>query len=220
MRDGGDWVRWRWHFARWFEGDSVDSRMSDDRTDISLHEVACRIAGTKLAAGLRDDEIAAIEGRFGFVFPLDLRAFLQGALPCGSRWPAWREAIGDAAAAGAIARQFAWPLDGMLFDVEENDFWDPAWGQRPATVDARRQVVSDAVRAAPVLIPVYAHRYMPAEPVASGNPVLSVYQTDIIVYGSNLRAYLFAESDSFARSMQTNVREIRCWTRWMHADWV
>ena len=43
------------------------------------------------------------------------------------------------------------------------------------------------------MIPVFAHRYLPASPWASGNPVFSIYQTDIIYYGLNLPSYLFAE---------------------------
>ncbi|MCP4084980.1 MAG: hypothetical protein GY745_08005 [Actinomycetia bacterium] len=43
---------------------------------------------------------------------------------------------------------------------------------------------------APMLIPVYAHRYLPSEPCRSGNPVLSVMQTDVIYYGQNLVEYV------------------------------
>jgi hypothetical protein len=43
------------------------------------------------------------------------------------------------------------------------------------------------------LIPVYAHRYVSAEPHGDGNAVLSVYQTDIICYGADLPSYFVAE---------------------------
>jgi len=46
-----------------------------------------------------------------------------------------------------------------------------------------------------VPIPVYSHRYLPSEPKATGNPVLSVHQTDIIYYGNDLASY-------FSRSMK------------------
>jgi hypothetical protein len=65
----------------------------------------------------------------------------------------------------------------------------------PALVDAvavaRRQVT-----AAPRLIPIYGHRYLPALPATAGNPVLSVYQTDVIYYASDLRAYIAREFGS------------------------
>jgi hypothetical protein len=49
------------------------------------------------------------------------------------------------------------------------------------------------VAAAPGLIPVFGHRYLLARPCVVGNPVLSVYQSDIIVYGEDLRGYLLIE---------------------------
>ncbi|GHO60945.1 hypothetical protein KSB_94200 [Ktedonobacter robiniae] len=41
--------------------------------------------------------------------------------------------------------------------------------------------------------PFYSHRYLLAEPCAAGNPVLSIYQSDIIVYSVDLRDYLLTE---------------------------
>jgi hypothetical protein len=51
----------------------------------------------------------------------------------------------------------------------------------------------------PRLVPVFSHRYLPAEPHLSGNPVLSVYQTDIIYYGSNLKRYIAHEFGNLTR---------------------
>ena len=93
------------------------------------------------------------------------------------------------------SRLLAWPLEGMLFDIEHNDFWLPEWGERPADEGARHEIAAAAVRAAPPLIPLYSHRYLPADPHEAGNPVLSVYQTDIIYYGANLEHYLANEFD-------------------------
>jgi hypothetical protein len=53
--------------------------------------------------------------------------------------------------------------------------------------------VRDLAAAAPRLIPVFGHRYLLAEPCQTGNPVLSIYQTDVVVYGADLRCYLLAE---------------------------
>jgi hypothetical protein len=46
------------------------------------------------------------------------------------------------------------------------------------------------VTAAPQLIPVFMHRMMPDEPHEAGNPVFSVHQTDIILYGCDLADFL------------------------------
>ena len=47
------------------------------------------------------------------------------------------------------------------------------------------------------MIPVYSHRYLPAGRGSYGHPVLSMYQTDIIVYGTDLANYIDHE---FVRS--------------------
>jgi hypothetical protein len=43
------------------------------------------------------------------------------------------------------------------------------------------------------MIPVYAHRYLPAGRGTHGHPVLSIYQTDIILYGTDLAEYIDRE---------------------------
>lgn len=66
----------------------------------------------------------------------------------------------------------------------------------------------------PRLIPVYGHRYLPAFPSEAGNPVYSVYQTDIICYGNDLLTYLCREfkiapyRSSFQRS---KLKQIPFW---------
>ncbi|MGO4856685.1 hypothetical protein [Arthrobacter sp. 2MCAF14] len=45
----------------------------------------------------------------------------------------------------------------------------------------------------PVLVPFFVHRFLPASPAASGSPVFSVYQTDVIYYGNNLGDYCTVE---------------------------
>ena len=86
-----------------------------------------------------------------------------------------------------------WPLDSMLFDVEKADFWMPRWGERPDGMEERSEIVRRDYRDWPRLIPIFSHRYIAAEPCLPGNPVYSVYQTDIIIYGTGLADYLLAE---------------------------
>lgn len=43
------------------------------------------------------------------------------------------------------------------------------------------------------MIPVYGHRYLPAGRGTYGHPVLSIYQTDIIVYGTDIADYIDCE---------------------------
>ena len=174
-----------------------------------------RVHRVEFDDGLTDAEIAAVESRFGFRFPPDLREFLQTALPRGPQFPDWRS--------GNENELHMWldrPRRGVLFDVESG-FWLPEWGERPQGLDVRRAVEA-LVAAAPKLIPVYAHRMMPDEPHEPGNPVFSVHQTDIIEYGFDLADYLRHEFELPGREPRPErVRKIRFWdidrfqdTRW------
>jgi hypothetical protein len=49
--------------------------------------------------------------------------------------------------------------------------------------------------AAPQLLPLYAHRFLPAGHGTHGNPVLSIWGTDIIYYGKDLADYISHEFD-------------------------
>ena len=138
-------------------------------------------AGVVFAPGLTPQEFSAAEARFEFSFPPDLRMFLSLALPMGERFPNWRE-LDSPYLVGALSR----PLEGLWFDAEQNSLWLPSWGPRPASDAAAFDHLKRLVRAAPALIPIQGHRYMPAFPSEEGNPVLSVHQSDIICYGLNL----------------------------------
>jgi hypothetical protein len=106
----------------------------------------------------------------------------------------------------------------MLFDIEHNVFWDNMWGKRPSDPHAANAIAAKAVSEAPKLIPVFSHRYLPAEPAESGNPVLSVYQMDIIVYGANLADYFEREFLKPALCCDVKSRPIRCWSRWSEVE--
>jgi hypothetical protein len=137
--------------------------------------------------GLSDPELEDIESRYGIRFPPDLREFLRTGVPRGDGFPDWRS--------GDERKLRAWldePRVGLLFDVQNNGFWLPGWGARPATEVLLEHRVHQLVAAAPRLLPVYGHRMIPELP-ASGLPVLSVHQSDIIVYGRNLADYLRRE---------------------------
>jgi hypothetical protein len=167
--------------------------------------------GVAFEPGLSSPEVTRIEQTYGFRFPPDLKALLQYALPVGGvprprygydatghlvqiaqtgwhAFPDWRH--GPEA---ELRDKLGWPLEGMLFDIESNAFWDTAWGPKPATLDDAFAIARREVAKAPVLIPVYSHRYLPSEPESAGNPVLSVYQTDIIYYRNDLASYFSHE---------------------------
>jgi hypothetical protein len=183
-------------------------------------EPICRTPGCRLAKGLSRAELEAVQEILGFRWPSDLCQMLSEALPLGADFPFWR-ALARAGSLGSanpqvqwIKRAMEWPLEGMMFDIHHNGFWDPEWGEKPGDEAEAFAMARAAVAAAPPLVPIFRHRYLPAVPCEPGNPVLSVYQMDIIVYGANLTQYL---ENEFAGGNDVSgvAREIPRWTRWM-----
>jgi hypothetical protein len=165
--------------------------------------------GVTIGAGLSEGDLARVERFHGFRFPPDLREFLKAGVPVDCGFVDWRQPESD-----SIRQALEWRLEGLLFDVEQNAFWIEAWGERPVDSVARAALVTSAVARAPRLIPICAHRYLPDAPAEAGNPVLSVWQTDIICYGSDLRRYLACEfkAISYEEAVAEPPRKIAFWS--------
>jgi hypothetical protein len=144
--------------------------------------------GVRFGAGLDEHELRRIEETHHFRFPPDLRDFLSYALPISRGFFDWRRE-GDI----GIAERLAHPYRGICFDVEHNVFWPSDWGERPPKLEDAYAIVREKLAAAPKLVPIFAHRFIPDRPHEVGNPIFSVMQTDIIYYGSNLENYLERE---------------------------
>jgi len=145
-------------------------------------------AGVSFDGGLTPGEFSAIEREYGFCFPPDLREFLGYALPVSNGWLNWRRE-----SRSEIIKALDWPFEGICFDIEHNAFWLDSWGAKPAASESAFSIARAAIAAAPRLIPIYRHRFLPDRPCEAGNPVFSVYQTDIIHYGSDLFHYFCNE---------------------------
>jgi hypothetical protein len=167
---------------------------------------ALRSGGITLAEGLTEDELFAAEAAVHCDFPPDLRLFLGQALPVGDHFPNWREPDGV-----ALAEQLAHPIEGVLFDVRVNHFWMPHWPKRPTDFGASVEMATGLLATWPKLIPLYGHRYLPSEPSEPGNPVLSVMQTDITYYGSNLPDYFKNEFVSRGWPLKSECRKVPGW---------
>lgn len=132
------------------------------------------------SSGYTQGELDEAQERYEFRFPPDLIALLLERQPAlGYDWRNENE---------AIRRMLGWPLEMLLFDVEQG-FWWPDWGERPDNPEARSEVVESSLRAAPRLIPLIGHCFIPEEPSAEGNPVFSMHGFDTIYYGANLAEY-------------------------------
>ncbi len=131
-------------------------------------------------------ELDRAQDIYDLVFPPDLIAFLSERHPLlHYDWRTDNE---------VIRGMLRWPYEGLLFDVENNNLWLPDWGKKPETVVLRASRLQEIVDAAPKLIPLFGHRYLPADPAEADNPVFSVYQSDIIYYGTNLHEYIGRET--------------------------
>lgn len=182
-----------------------------DPTLQSWGALGCKwLPGTRWLDGLDEGQLAKIERRWSLRFPPDYRLFLRQlhAVDRPMRCTAWREeTIGEPqmdfrdrpafyswlSDGDAIQIRLDDLISGLVFDVEQNDLWRPGWGSRPATAEARRERIRQLIAAAPRLVPVFEHRYLLAEPCQAGNPVFSIVQSDIIVYGADLRGYFLVE---------------------------
>src|SRR5207248_328250 len=100
----------------------------------------------------------------GFAFPPDLREFLSFALPISTGWVDWRHGNRS-----EIALKLSGPLAGICFDIQHSDFWLNSWGEKPEALDEAFHRARAAVDAAPRLIPIYGHRYIPDRPHEVGN---------------------------------------------------
>ncbi|MFI1980748.1 hypothetical protein [Streptomyces wedmorensis] len=121
---------------------------------------------TEIGPGPTERELDAVEKRFGFTFSTDHRVFLGAGLPHGSsRWPDWRDG-----AAQDLEGRLAWPVEGVLFDVERSGFRHRAWPSRPAEKSEALRVARTELESVPQLVPVYGHRYPPGTAGEHGHP--------------------------------------------------
>ena len=165
--------------------------------------------GTRWQDGLDEPQIDALEQHWKLKFPKDYRQFLSvlNAPDCGRYHVGWSDDApygmeeGDDTPSffdwrkddGAINYALNLPSEGLFFDVNENDLWPDSWGKRPDKAEELQKKFAQLVATAPRLIPITGHRYLLADSLEAGNPVLSVWGSDIICYGSNLRNYLLME---------------------------
>jgi hypothetical protein len=168
--------------------------------------------GTRWLGGPSEQEIATIEHRYDVRFPPDYRLFLRVLhtvdRPCvgagyagASMIPVTAPSFYNWQMDTEIRAAYEWLFEGLFFDVQHSNLWPQSWGIKPAIAEAQKARLRELLHAAPRLIPVFGHRYLLAEPCVAGNPVLSIYQSDIIIYGNDLHSYFLAEFGSLIEAI-------------------
>lgn len=190
--------------------------MFDDGAAIGV-EASRRLAAlgpVTMAPGLTDDELERVEDEFGFEFADDHRSFLSAGLPVGESWPNWREAPRR-----SLQQRLRLPVEGILFAVEWREFWGAQWGVRPPRMkDALRSANYHLARA-PQLVPVHSNRYLAAGRGSYGNPVLSVYQTNVSFCGTDLFDYIEREFGHLESDLsQPPVPAVPFWSDLIESD--
>jgi hypothetical protein len=164
-----------------------------------------RAAGMIFDPGLTDAELERIETRCAFVFPPDLREFYQQGLPLIREihghevkdFPNWRKT--PVTTYRESQQRLLRDLTAMAVADWSADQARAHWpthlfGAMPASARQRKAVITGVVGAAPTLLPLYGHRYLPVVPERAGNPVFSIMDSaDIIYYGFDLFDYFARE---------------------------
>jgi hypothetical protein len=161
--------------------------------------------------GYTQDELDDIQARWKLRFPPDLVELLREHRPLLGGPGSFDWILSNRE---DIQHWLEWPLESFWFDVEHTGIWWEEWGEKPATPGAQRERLNELFAAAPKLIPLCGHRYLPEEPYEAGNPVFSVYQTDVIYYGADLLDWIERERDiTSAKTWPPAItKEIRFWS--------
>lgn len=202
-----DWIRIR-----------TENAWANYRSRTFEEYVAARVGGqdwqrgTKWLDGLSEEEINQVERQWSVRFPPDYRLFLRQlhAVDRPTRGASYTEYVEEGEESHLVPKEkpafynwmtdtealqdaFNWLVEGLQFDAEFNNIWLPTWGPKPGTVASQKERIRELVANAPKLIPIIGHSYLLAEPCQAGNPIFSVYQSDIIVFNSDLHDFFLFE---------------------------
>lgn len=146
-----------------------------------------KLKGISFEAGLTDDEIESIERTYNISFPNSLKEFYKEGLPTGEPFPNWKDYSENNIR--EIKERIVRPYNGLIDDIKDNQYWGSDWPEYDS-VDDKIMYFNDLYNQAPKLIPIAYSRYIISAPETDDPAVLSVHDSDIIVYGNNLKEYL------------------------------
>jgi hypothetical protein len=93
-----------------------------------------------------------------------------------------------------IKDMLQWPFRTILQDIMgPNKVWVKSWGTKPSSDEEKEAMFLEWYNKAPKLLPIYGHRFVVSGIDMPDRPILSVWGSDTIIYGWNLRHYLLNE---------------------------
>ncbi|KAF5736149.1 hypothetical protein HS088_TW14G00284 [Tripterygium wilfordii] len=160
-------------------------------------------SNVQVQPGLSDAEFARAEAEFGFAFPPDLRALLSAGLPIGAGFPDWR----SPGARLHLRASFDLPIAAISFQIARNTLWSKSWGPRPSDPEKALRVARNALKRAPLLIPIFNRCYIPCNPSLAGNPIFYVDENRIFCCGFDLSD--FFERESLSESSESDQKVLK-----------
>lgn len=137
-----------------------------------------------LTEGLSDDEVEALEKRYGFCFPPEFLEFLQAGVLVGGGWHDWHALASGSIPPGFSEDSVANIIKWHCTPEDEEYYYERDWA--PAEEKSLDKAIEFATKTYPV-IPMYVHRCIVTVPQDEcGLPVISMHQcSDNIPYGKN-----------------------------------
>ncbi|KAJ4967927.1 hypothetical protein NE237_014628 [Protea cynaroides] len=117
-----------------------------------------RSSGIPVQARLSDAEFARSKVEFGFVFPPDLRPVLSAGLRVGPGFTDWRASAGSRL---HLRASLDLPIATISFHIARNALWPKSWRSRPYDPEKALRVARNALKRAPLWIPLFNHCYIP-----------------------------------------------------------
>jgi hypothetical protein len=196
-------------FLHWIK-EKTESCWAEEPADDEDDEHSTKWLHGAKWVGMSEDEIDSVEKKYSVKFNQEHRAFLKVLHAIDRKEEVrYKESWDEDAKLITkirpwfynwledeieIKNRFDWPYRTILQDIlKKNSVWLKSWGPRPQSDEEKTNIFSSWLNKAPRLLPIMGHRFAVSDPELTDKPVLSVWGSDIIVYGWNFRYYLLNE---------------------------
>ena len=167
----------------------------------------------KYEKGLEESEITEIERVYGVTFPKTLKDFLRIGVPISENdwgFPNWRDLSNKNIE--IISKRINAPYEWLKIDVLKHGFWQKSWGECPKILKETESKYMQIIKNAPILLPVYSHRYMPVIEGEDDLPIISSVGRDTVCFANNLSDYIKKEFCNECTHQYYDIQNIPFWS--------